>query len=89
MTSIRRNFFGLAVSSILLLSAGAAFATTYKYTSFDYPSAIGTYRDGGTHPFGINTFGQIVGRYEDTSNWHGFKAAPIRSPSFLRLLLDQ
>lgn len=77
MTSIRRIFFGLAVSSILLLSAGAAFATAYKYTSIDYPGAIGTY------PYGINDSGQIVGCYSDGSgNVHGFLLAGGTYTSF-------
>ena len=77
MTSIRRIFFGLAVSSILLLSAGAAFATAYKYTSIDYPGAIGTY------PYGINDSGQIVGCYSDGSgNDHCFLLAGGTYSSF-------
>ena len=45
-------------------------------TSFDFPGAAGT----GTLAYGINSAGQIVGRYYDPDgNFHGFLAQPVRT----------
>ena len=66
MTSIRRIFFSLAVSA-LVLSAGAALATNYHLTSIDYPGAT------STKGYSINASGQVVGRYNDAGSIaHGF-----------------
>jgi probable HAF family extracellular repeat protein len=66
MTSMRRIFCGLAVST-LLLSAGAAFAANYRFTSIDFPNATQTLA------YGVNASGQVVGAYTDAKGkGHGF-----------------
>ncbi len=60
---------GLTVAIILILILGALSntdATTYTYTSLDYPGA------SGTVAFGINNGGTIVGVYGVGSDTHGF-----------------
>lgn len=54
---------------LILMVTPMAFA--YTFTNIEVPSAIATY------PFGIIAHGQIVGYYEDGSEYgHGFLATP-------------
>jgi hypothetical protein len=42
-----------------------------KFTAIDFPESF------GTGPYGINSAGQIVGKYFDDNGTHGFLATPV------------
>jgi probable HAF family extracellular repeat protein len=68
----RRIFLGLAVVA-LMLSAGAAWAANYRFTTIDYPGAAPPSPAGTTTVHAVNAAGQMVGEYLDASNkTHGF-----------------
>lgn len=57
----------LAILAATLFSLSTAQARTYKYTSFDVPSAT-----RNTVPFGINNAGTIAGFYYQNGHYRGF-----------------
>jgi len=61
----RHLFFALLAVSCLCSSLSTAHAASYTFTTIDVPGSITTVADG------INTAGQIVGRFRD-AGLHGF-----------------
>src|ERR1700740_3641662 len=59
--------FAISITTLGLSFATQSFAQTFTYTQFDVPSS------SLTRPFGINSFGQIVGLSRDGDGTpHGF-----------------
>src|SRR5215469_11430066 len=62
-----RRMLGTSVMALGLSFATQSFAQTFTYTQFDVPNS------SATTPLGINSYGQIVGAYEDADGTtHGF-----------------
>ena len=62
----KQLLIGLITLSFMLGITRAVPATSYTWTSFDYPGALFTYAHG------VNNSGQIVGGYSDGSTDYGF-----------------
>jgi len=56
----------LAVSAVVLLASGHAYALAYTFTNIDVPGAT------STRALGINDTGQVVGRFNDATGTHGY-----------------
>lgn len=62
-----RKLLGITFSVVLLLSATSIFAAEPTFSNIDVPGAVFTF------PYGINSLGEIVGRYDDANGLeHGF-----------------
>ena len=56
----------LVILTLLKLSAGAALADSYTFTSIVYPGSSETWA------YGLNDSGNVVGMYWGGGAWHGF-----------------
>jgi probable HAF family extracellular repeat protein len=63
---MHRSLLSAVLSLSVLLSALAAHAASYTFTTFDVPGVMGTAASG------INNRGQIVGEFDDATGQHGF-----------------